>query len=60
MKVGDKVKVTAKEHSHGLNIGDVVNILFVDNDGTIRTDDPDMDVTWWLWRNEFELLNQEQ
>lgn len=61
MVVGDKVKVIDKLHRHGLNIGDTVSVLFIDDqDGTIKTDDPDFELTWWLWPEEFEPLNQEQ
>ena len=61
MVVGDKVRVIDKLHPHGLDIGDVVNILLINSqDGTIKTDDPSCELTWWLWEGEFELLNQEQ
>ena len=60
MVEGDKVRVTDKLNDHGLKIGEVVNVLYVDDDGTIKVDDPDCGLTWWLWENEYELLNQEQ
>lgn len=58
--VTKKVKVIAKENGHDLEIGAIVNVLRSDKDGTIKVADPDGELTWWLWPEEFELLNQEQ
>lgn len=57
MVVGDKVRVI-QAGSHGFKVGQVVTITCIDGENSFICDDGTD--YWWLRKEEFELLNQEQ
>lgn len=51
-KVGDKVKVIAKKHGHGFNIGEIVKIEEI-SDRDYKCSSLKKDKLWWMGEDEF-------
>lgn len=51
-KVGDKVKVIAKKHGHGFNIGEIVKIEEI-SDRDYKCNSLKKDKLWWMGEDEF-------
>lgn len=51
-KVGDKVKVIAKKHGHGFNIGEIVKIEEI-SDRDYKCSSLKKDELWWMGEDEF-------
>ncbi len=51
-KVGDKVKVIAKKHGHGFNIGEIVKIEEI-SDREYKCSSLKKDKLWWMGEDEF-------
>lgn len=51
-KVGDKVKVIAKKHEHGFNIGEIVKIEEI-SDRDYKCSSLKKDELWWMGEDEF-------
>lgn len=51
-KVGDKVKVIAKKHGHGFNIGEIVKIEEI-SDRDYKCSSLEKNELWWMAEDEF-------
>ena len=51
-KVGDKVKVIAKKHGHGFNIGETVKIEEI-SDRDYKCSSLKENELWWMGEDEF-------
>lgn len=51
-KVGDKVKVIAKKHGHGFNIGEIVKIEEI-SDRDYKCSSLEKNELWWMGEDEF-------
>lgn len=51
-KVGDKVKVIAKKHGHGFNIGEIVKIEEI-SDRDYKCSSLEKNELWWMVEDEF-------
>lgn len=51
-KVGDKVKVIAKKHGHGFNIGEIVKIEEI-SDRDYKCSSLEKNELWWMEEDEF-------
>ncbi len=60
MVVGDKVKVISVKFGHGFKLGQIVTIQGFDPEDNGYSCVDENNISWWLYENEFELLNQEQ